>query len=86
MLSEKISKPKICTRYKGKGGIFKNRILKSYDKKIICQSRIMGSCGANRGEFVDQSAIKAELDQIWIRPIRVSRFGHFWRRAKRREK
>ena len=46
----------------------------------------MGSCGANRGEFENQSAIKEKLEQIGIRPIRVSHFGHFWRRAKRREK
>ena len=35
----------------------------------------MGSCGANRKELEDQSAIQAKLDQIGIRPIRVSHFG-----------
>ena len=34
-------------------------------------------CGANRREFEDQSVIKGKLDQIGIRPVRVSHFGGF---------
>ena len=48
-------------------------------------------CGANRREFEDQSVIKEKLDQIGIRPIRVSRFGdffggHFVKRERKRER
>ena len=32
----------------------------------------------NRREFEDQSVIKEKLDQIGIRPIRVSHFGDFF--------
>ena len=44
-----------------------------------CYYRNGISCGANRREFEDQSVIKGKLDQIGIRPIRVSHFGDFWR-------
>ena len=44
-----------------------------------CYYRNNISCGANRREFEDQSVIKGKLDQIGIRPIRVSHFGNFWR-------
>ena len=43
------------------------------------------SCGANRREIEDQSGIKGKLDQIGIKPIKVSHFGDFWR-AFREEK
>ena len=44
------------------------------------------SCSANRVEFKDQSEIKENFDQIGIRPIRLSNFGHSFWRAKRRER
>ena len=44
-----------------------------------CYYRNDISCGANRREFEDQSVIKDKLDQIGIRPIRVSHFGDFFR-------
>ena len=52
-----------------------------------CYYRNGISCGANRREFEDQSVIKRKLDQIGIRPIRVSHFGDFWRafREERKE-
>ena len=52
-----------------------------------CYYRNGISCGANRREFEDQSVIKGKLDQIGIRPIRVSHFGDFWRafREERKE-
>ena len=37
------------------------------------------SYGANRREFEDQSVIKGKLDQIGIKPIKVSHFGDFSR-------
>ena len=40
-----------------------------------CYYRNDISCGANRREFEDQSVIKGKLDQIRIRPIKVSHFG-----------
>ena len=46
---------------------------------MICYYRNGLSCGANRREFEDQSVIKGKLDQIGIKPIRVSHFGDFWR-------
>ena len=46
----------------------------------------MGSCGANRMEFEDQSAIKGKFEQIGIRPIRVSYFGHFFLKSKNIER
>ena len=54
---------------------------------MICHIRNGISCAANRKEFEDQSVIKGKLDQIGIRPIRVSHFGDFWRefREKRKE-
>ena len=53
-----------------------------------CYYRNGISCGANRREFEDQSVIKGKLNQIGIRPIRVSHFGDFWRafREERKEK
>ena len=44
-----------------------------------CYYRNGISCGANIREFEDQSVIKGKLDQIGIRPIRVSHFEDFWR-------
>ena len=45
-------------------------------------------CGANRREFEDQSVIKGKLDQIGIRPIKVSHLGilggHFVKRERKR--
>ena len=35
------------------------------------------TCGANRGEFEDQRAIKGNLNQIGIKPIQVSHLGIF---------
>ena len=54
---------------------------------MICYYRNDISCGANRMKFEDQSVIKGKLDQIRIRPIRVSHFGDFWRafREERKE-
>ena len=52
-----------------------------------CYYRKDISCGANRREIEDQSVIKEKLNQIGIRPIRVSHFGDFWRafREERKE-
>ena len=55
-----------------------------------CYYRNGISCGTNRREFEDQSVIKEILDQIGIRPIRVSHFGifggHFVKREKKRRR
>ena len=55
-----------------------------------CYYRNGISCGANRREFEDQSVIKGKIDQIGIRPIRVSHFKGFLEgislRKKGREK
>ena len=52
-----------------------------------CYYRNDLSCGANIMEFKDQIVIKGKLDQIGIRPIKVSHFGDFRRifREKRKE-
>ena len=44
-----------------------------------CYYRNEISYDANRREFEDQSVIQGKLDQIGIRPIRVSHFRDFWR-------
>ena len=52
-----------------------------------CYYRNGISCCANRKEFEDQSVKKGKLDQIGIRPIRVSHFGgFFFRRAEKMER
>ena len=45
------------------------------------------SCGTNRRDFEDQSVIKGKLDQIGIRPIRVTHFGEQkkWRDGAKEE-
>ena len=58
---------------------------------MICCYRNDISCVANRREFEDQSEIKGKLDQIGIRPIRVSHFGDFFggnfvKRERKRER
>ena len=42
------------------------------------------SCGANIREFEDQSVINGKIDQIGIRPIRVSHFGDFILKSKKK--
>ena len=52
---------------------------------MICYYRNDISCGANRMEFKDQIVIRGKLDQIGVRPIRVSHFGDFWRALREEE-
>ena len=53
---------------------------------MICYYRNDISCGANRREFKDQNVIKIKLDQIGIRPIRVSDFGDLFGEQKNVER
>ena len=46
---------------------------------MICYYRNGISYGANRMESEDQIVIRGKLDQIRIRPIKVSHFRDFWR-------
>ena len=50
----------------------------------------MGSCGANRREFEDQSAIKGKLEIKWDKTKLVSHLGrvlgHYVKRGERKRK
>ena len=46
----------------------------------------MGSYGANRRKFEDQSAIKRKFRLKWDKTKLVTHFGHFWEGQKRRER
>ena len=51
---------------------------------MICYYRNSNSCGANRREFEDQSAIKGKFEQNGIRPSWSLILGRTKRRVKKR--